>query len=162
IANKQAHRTRIWNRRTCSFAAGSYLKRICHCSGPTPESTMLLSRRAFLQASLAGLASTCGLAADKPATQPTDGPSFKPNTLFLTWQRDPTTTMTIQWIGTRGETADTTISYSAAAAGDGSVPQVQPTVPRPYPNTDFKVFRAELTGLSPGTDYRFRIGKQSA
>ena len=27
--------------------------------------------------------------------------------------------------------------------------------------TDLKVFRAELTGLTPGTDYQFRIGKQS-
>ena len=27
--------------------------------------------------------------------------------------------------------------------------------------TDFKVFRAELTGLTPGTDYQFRIGKKS-
>ena len=28
--------------------------------------------------------------------------------------------------------------------------------------TDFKVFRAELTGLTSGTDYQFRIGKQLA
>ena len=27
--------------------------------------------------------------------------------------------------------------------------------------TDLKVFRTELTGLTPGTDYQFRIGKQS-
>src|SRR5262249_40492676 len=33
--------------------------------------------------------------------------------------------------------------------------------PRPYPQTDFKVFRAELTGLRPGADYWFRVGKQS-
>src|SRR5205807_4956799 len=32
---------------------------------------------------------------------------------------------------------------------------------KPYPKTDFKVFRAELTSLLPGTEYEFRIGKQS-
>jgi acid phosphatase type 7 len=39
--------------------------------------------------------------------------------------------------------------------------KVQPTTPKPYPMTDFKVFRAELTGLAPGTDYDFRVGRQS-
>jgi hypothetical protein len=78
--------------------------------------------------------------------------------LFLTWQRDPTTTMTVQWVGTRGETADTNVSYTALS---GTRWQTQPTIIKPYPLTDFKVFRAELTGLEPGTDYKFRIGKQS-
>jgi hypothetical protein len=32
---------------------------------------------------------------------------------------------------------------------------------KPYPYSDFKVFRAEITGLEPGTDYQFRIGKES-
>jgi hypothetical protein len=46
------------------------------------------------------------------------------------------------------------------AAGGGW--KVQPTVAKPYhPDTDFKVFRAELTGLTPGTDYYFRIGRSS-
>ena len=34
--------------------------------------------------------------------------TFNPATLFLTWFRDPTTTMTVQWVGTRGETPDAT------------------------------------------------------
>ena len=42
---------------------------------------------------------------------------FQPATLFLTWQRDPTTTMTVQWVGTVGETADTRVYYSTGAAG---------------------------------------------
>jgi hypothetical protein len=86
-----------------------------------------------------------------------DAPS-QPSTLFLTWQRDPTTTMTIQWVGVRGESADTRISYAPVR---GTHWQTQPTATRPYPTTDFKVFRAELTGLAPGTDYLFRIGKES-
>src|SRR5215831_16681441 len=80
-----------------------------------------LSRRAFLGASLAGLASDKLLRADEPsatAKKTKDDAPFQPSTLFLTWQRDPTTTMTIQWIGTPGETADTDVSYAALPDGD--------------------------------------------
>jgi hypothetical protein len=117
-----------------------------------------LSRRAFLGASLAGLASGHILAADKPPKQFSDTPPFQPNTLFLTWQHDPTTTMTVQWVGTIGETSDTTIAYAPLAGGPR---RSQPTTVKPYAQTDLKVFRAELTGLAPGTTYEFRIGKES-
>jgi hypothetical protein len=119
------------------------------------------SRRVFLGSSLAALASGRILGADKPepaVVKFPDDPPFQPSTLFLTWHRDPTTTMTVQWIGTRGETADTTVSY--APVGESSW-QKQPPTLKPYPQTDLKVFRSELTGLTPGTDYQFRIGKQS-
>jgi hypothetical protein len=119
------------------------------------------SRRAFLGTSLAALASARFVMADPPADivpKFRDDPPFQPNTLFLTWQRDPTTTMTVQWIGARGETADTTVSYAALR---GSRWEAEPSTVKPYPQTDLKVFRAELTGLAPGTDYQFRIGKQS-
>jgi hypothetical protein len=122
---------------------------------------MSLSRRSFLGASLAGLASARLFGADQPAEsakQLSDDPPFQPDTLFLTWQRDPTTTMTVQWVGTRGETSDPKVYYSASKGG---VVQVQPTTAKPYPQTDFKVFRAELADLTPGTDYQFRIGKYS-
>jgi hypothetical protein len=66
--------------------------------------------------------------------------------------------MTVQWVGTRGETSDTTVYYSPANDPQW---QAKPTTPRPYAETDLKVYRAELAGLCPGTDYRFRIGKQS-
>ena len=121
----------------------------------------LPSRRSFLGSSLAGVVAGPTLAADKPAegvTKIGDTSPFRPSTLFLTWQRDPTTTMTVQWIGAVGETADTSISYSTLP---GFRWQSQPTVANPYPLTNLKVFRAELTGLLPGTDYLFRIGKQS-
>jgi hypothetical protein len=120
-----------------------------------------VSRRTFLGASLAGLASGPLYGADTLAdlfAKSGDDPTFQPSTLFLTWQRDPTTTMTVQWIGVRGETADTKVYYAPAAAGPF---ESKPTEPRPYPQTDFKVFRVELTGLRPGTDYWFRVGKQS-
>src|SRR5215472_12931985 len=66
--------------------------------------------------------------------------------------------MTVQWIGARGETADTRVSYADLPGGGW---QFQAPLVKPYPRTDLKVFRAELTGLIPGTDYQFRIGKQS-
>ena len=110
---------------------------------------------------MASLATGHILADDKPGGSSGDASPFQPNTLFLTWQRDPTTTMTIQWIGVRGETDDTTIRYVAAPLTPLDVWQTQATEARPYPLSDLKVFRAELTGLRPGTDYQFRIGKQS-
>lgn len=121
----------------------------------------LPSRRTFLGTSLAGLGAACLFAQDserKSLPKIFDDAPFQPDTLFLTWQRDPTTTMTVQWIGAVGETTDTTIYYASLRHLSWGA---QPAVVRPYPRTDLKVFRAELTGLTPGTDYQFWIGKQS-
>jgi acid phosphatase type 7 len=131
---------------------------------------MTTSRRAFLGASVASLFSGSAFGADKtaPSSLPTfptfnvGDVTFNPSTLFLTWQRDPTTTMTIQWIGTRGETADSRIYYVPTAKSNlwwewkMAVPEL-----RPYAQTDFRVYRTELTGLTPGAEYLFRIGKAS-
>jgi hypothetical protein len=122
---------------------------------------MFSSRRAFLGTSLAGLAACSLDGTDRSVAfskKVTHDPPFRPDTLFLTWQRDPTTTMTVQWVGAIGETDDTSIYY-APPRGRGW--QCQDVVVRPYPRTELKVFRAELTGLAPGSDYEFRIGKQS-
>ncbi len=115
------------------------------------------SRRAFLGSAFAGLAANL-VPAQTPAPKPIEDYAFVPNTLFLTWFRDPTTTMVIQWIGTRGETADTTIWYGEP----GEAWETQKVVTKPYPTTDFTVFRCELTDLTPGTDYEFKIGKNAS
>jgi hypothetical protein len=143
-----------------------------------------VNRRLFLGASAGGVILPYVLGADKPKSVETEDAAFNPQTLFLTWHRDPTTTMVVQWVGTRGETADTKIYYRPLTQPPPPVPvgllgagslvgaatllplaaqfwQVQPTEARPYPGTDFKVFRAELLNLRPGTDYEFRIGKAS-
>ncbi len=73
------------------------------------------SRRGFLGASIASLAAISLFGQDKPSVRPIktrDDPAFQPSTLFLTWQRDPTTTMTVQWVGTAGETADNAVYYT--------------------------------------------------
>ena len=121
---------------------------------------MFFSRRSFLGTSLAGLLSNHISVPDPAPTRLFQDKSFRPDTLFLTWQRDPTTTMTIQWVGEEDTTGDIAISYRAA----GNVPlvwQTRTTTCHRYPMSDLWVFRAELTGLTPGTDYRFRIGEHS-
>ena len=138
------------------------------------------SRRAFLGAAATGLATPAPAVAQLlPATPKSlpDDATFQPSTLFLTWHRDPTTTMVVQWVGTKGETTDTKVYYRPTAAGVFSPPgaaavgaasavsgpawQSQATAAVPYPYSDFKVFRTELAGLTPGTDYQFRIGRES-
>jgi hypothetical protein len=114
---------------------------------------------------------------------------FKPDSLFLTWQQDPTTTMTIQWIGQAKQVNEPTILYRDRGKGDGWVigpsckttpfPVVEsasvrpergadageaapkPTVataPKYTGPTELTIFRAELTKLTPGTEYEFTIG----
>jgi hypothetical protein len=122
---------------------------------------ILTSRRVFFGTSFAALSAACLIGDDntnKPAKKTPPETPFHPDTLFLTWQRDPTTTMTVQWIGAVGETADTTVTYAPLKVEQW---RTQSPKVRPYPRTDLKVFRAELTGLKPGADYRFRIGKES-
>jgi hypothetical protein len=124
-----------------------------------------LNRRGFLGTSIGSLAAAWSFSPGLPAGSaafaedlPQAGAKeFSPDTLFLTWQRDPTTTMTIQWVAP--ETAsDKSIHYLPL---DGTVAQLSKTLTKPFPNTDLKVHRSELTGLTPGTEYSFQIGSGS-
>ncbi len=121
----------------------------------------LASRRAFLGSSLGGIATALSFgsalsAQGADATRPANvrRPIGGPDTLFLTWQRDPTTTMTIQWIGPE-KIELPTVFYSTLQD-----PLWQPAkaIIKPYPNTDLKVYRCELTNLNPGTEYQFHLG----
>src|SRR4051794_27269096 len=121
-----------------------------------------LNRRHFLSTSLGTMAAAAWhlgnrTAAQEPApAQTASGATGRPDTLFLTWQRDPTTTMTIQWIGPQLTDEEATISYSVRGQNEW-----QTAVPRrrPYPMTMNQfAYRAEVTELSAGTEYQFRIG----
>jgi Purple acid Phosphatase, N-terminal domain/Calcineurin-like phosphoesterase len=125
-----------------------------------------INRRGFLGTSLGGMAAALTLgpsllahAKDPRASAAAlfESEGYAPNTLFLTWQRDPTTTITVQWLGP--ETAeDKSIRYKrlgGANAGSGK------TITKPYASTDLKVHRCELTGLEPGGEYEFQIGTAS-
>ena len=119
-------------------------------------------RRDFLRSSLGGLAAAFsvgpslwaqdGADAMRPANVRRKIPG--PDTLFLTWQQDPTTTMTIQWIGP--ETPEpASIQYATL---ETPIWQIARTITKPYPNTILSVHRCELTGLKPGTEYQFHLG----
>jgi hypothetical protein len=122
-----------------------------------------IDRRAFLGSSLGGLAAALSplpalWAQESSGNKTAVGAArFEPDTLFLTWQSDPTTTMTVQWVGPE-VSVDTSIQYGRVI---NPVWQVGKTLTRPYPNTDLKVHRCELTGLTAGTEYQFQIGKSS-
>lgn len=125
----------------------------------------MIHRRDFLVSSLGGVAAALACSPrlfgqDSPALPalPADeNPRFAPASLFLSWRKDPTTTMLIQWVGPETK-EETSIQYVPL---DGEVWQAAKTATKPFPNTDLKVFRCELTGLKAGTEYLFQIGKTS-
>ncbi|MHC4802839.1 MAG: purple acid phosphatase family protein [Planctomycetota bacterium] len=81
-------------------------------------------------------------------------PDDTPALVYLTWQGDPTTTMTVQWLAAEGVTGDD-VSFGPA---DGSQRWILTGGHHRFPHSDRVVHVAELTGLEPGRDYRFRIG----
>jgi hypothetical protein len=121
-----------------------------------------IHRRGFLQNSLGvaaalSLGAWCGhmAFADEPATDSLVGTAgYEPNTLFLTWQRDPTTTITIQWLAPKSDAAQPIVCREK----DGSADRTAKSAIKPYPNTELHVHRCELTGLAPDTEYEFQIG----
>lgn len=117
-------------------------------------------RRQFLQSAAALLGAGYALPVfgdDAPVFAPKA--SFEPLATFLTWQGDPTTTMTVQWVGSKEEGEKRPVWYSK----EGSMEWKQSiAASRPFPMLKHHIFRTELTGLEPGTDYRFRIGLDSA
>jgi hypothetical protein len=120
-----------------------------------------MHRRDFLASSLGGLAAFSAasslLAQEKKKGAKSEPPSVSNDplaSLFLTWQQDPTTTMTIQWVGSESA-ADTSIQYAPLEAQEWKTAQ---TITKPYTNTEMQVRRCELTGLTPDTEYKFRVG----
>ncbi|MCC7424514.1 MAG: metallophosphoesterase family protein [Planctomycetaceae bacterium] len=119
----------------------------------------LLDRRRFLASTLGGMTAANFVpslfAEDRPAIaeRPLAAPDAAPASLFLTWQKDPTTTMTIQWIG---PACDTSIHYGRVT---DAIWHARNVSVRPFPGTDLRVHRCELTGLTPGAEYVFQIGE---
>jgi len=118
------------------------------------------NRRRFLGTSLGGL-TVAALGGSSPgvvamAFESKDDKKRDPlDSLFLTWRRDPTTTTVIQWVGDSTPAEGLSIQYAPA---DGQVLQMAPVSTQPFPGTDRKVHRCEITGLEPGGEYKFQVG----
>ena len=131
------------------------------------------NRRGFIGAGLGSLAAAMAagpvlLGQDKPAPVEVEK-TFKPDTLFLTWQQDPTTTVTIQWISKAKDVDDPVIRFSNRGKAEWQIGPIAKAKPYPVVQSflgatgpiDLNIYRAELTGLVPGTEYDFKIGLQS-
>ena len=122
-------------------------------------SNLVSTRRGFLGGTLCGIAMSAGLSQLGRLSSLSASSTSSTETLFLTWQRDPTTTMTVQWIGASTPSAQSVIRY--ARLGDELLKSITP-LQRPFPLTDLYVHRAELTQFAPGTEYQFQIGDSPA
>ncbi len=122
-----------------------------------------LSRRQFIQSASLIVAGGCSrLAFGAPSSEPpkfADVPTFRPSALFLTWQRDPTTTMTVQWVGSEAEGAQRPVWFAKKGSQQW---RNEGYTTRRFPISDQWIHRAELTTLEPDTDYVFRVGTDSA
>ncbi len=80
----------------------------------------------------------------------------EPVGLFLTWQQDPTTTMTIDWHTEPGDEAVPTLYYRAIESSEWlTASATQHT----FPYSDRTIQRVEVTGLEPASYYQFRVGE---
>jgi hypothetical protein len=122
-----------------------------------------LDRRRFLQTAslaIAGGYAQCVFGKTLCETpQFAERPTFEPTALFLTWQRDPTTTMTVQWVGSEADGAERPVWYAKKGSQEW---QNKKHTSRRFPSSDNWILRAELTGLQPDTEYAFHIGTDSA
>lgn len=97
--------------------------------------------------------------------------NLKPHdTLFLTWQRDPTTTITVQWVGPTKDAPTTVrvspilnsalsaIRWAAGKVWSEPVWSTSKVVTKPFGDTELKVHRCEFTNLTPNTEYLLQIG----
>ncbi len=81
----------------------------------------------------------------------------EPETVILTWQQDPTTTMTIDW-HTIGPDRVSVVEYMSESETEW---QIAEGSSHDFPFSEREIHRVELTGLEPGTKYRFRLGTGS-
>jgi acid phosphatase type 7 len=78
--------------------------------------------------------------------------AVEPAGLYLTWRRDPTTTMTIDW-HTNGPIASPTLEYRERGTQEW---QRLPAASHPLPHSEIIIHRVEVSGLQPATEYEFR------
>lgn len=83
--------------------------------------------------------------------------SYDPPALYLTWQKDPLTTMTIMWVSPLDYENDT-VQYRPHEDENWTFALGSHTK---LPNdTPYYIHQVELTGLKPNTPYSFQIGHE--
>ena len=82
-----------------------------------------------------------------------------PYATYLTWQRDPTTTMTVQWISGLEDTNDDV--YYCREGGSSWTIALGSHQPMPE-NEPYLIHKSELHGLTPGASYIFKTGDWAA
>lgn len=80
-----------------------------------------------------------------------------PVALYLTWQQDPTSTMTIDWHSINDDVSD---QLMYRKQGDEEWDTINGEE-HPFPYSNRIIYRTELTGLTPGSKYEFRFGESS-
>ncbi len=84
--------------------------------------------------------------------------TYDPVGLLLTWEEDPSTTMTIDWHTLPNENRPSVVQFRERGR---TTWRQQSGISFPFPFSDRTIHRVQLTGLRPDTLYRFRFGEDS-
>ncbi|MDI9568414.1 MAG: metallophosphoesterase family protein [Bacillota bacterium] len=85
-----------------------------------------------------------------------------PDQILLSWTEDPATTQTISWRSGAGNTREV-VQYLPAADYDGSFTAAREVAGKGSPLYDgYFRWEATLRGLTPGTQYVYRVGREGA
>lgn len=101
---------------------------------------------------------TCAVAAVSGTPSAGTKSVYEPLGLYLTWQRDPSSTMTIDWHSLASERRTAYFQYRLADR-DGWKAVLGEN--HGFPFSDRVIHRVELDGLEPTTEYEFRFGSRS-
>jgi hypothetical protein len=80
----------------------------------------------------------------------------EPAGIFLTWQQDPTTTISIDWHTLPADQGDNLLKYRKKEDKNWIALQASQS---PFPHSDRSIHRVEITGLDPDSNYEFRVGE---
>jgi len=111
----------------------------------TPRIIHSLSKNLGFFAILSSISGTVAMADDTQTPPPG---------LILTWQSDPTTTITIDW-HRLAEEADVPAVIQARPRGTDEW-RAFPAERFPFPHSDRLIDRVEIKGLAPASEYEFR------
>ncbi len=134
----------------------------------------------FLSLTMIGVLNQCSMANKMSANEG----FYDPPAILLTWQQDPTTTMTIDWhtlpgddypeLGfdyrvklndiwhnLPGDFQPRILEYKEADTDEWREWSFKIADSHPFPFSERMIHRVELTGLKPATTYKFRFDKSS-